>query len=94
MHEDRLIGMSLNLSRTPFDGAAFQLRDRHSNQMLYEVANTGSGDAIIFRLASHLQHRNTELTGSATKTAFAGWFRSHQPDYYSSIRRRRLPATP
>jgi hypothetical protein len=86
MCENRMIGMSVNLSTTPFEGSRFQLRDRRSNQVLYEIANTGSGDAIVFRLAAHLQHRNTELTGSAPKTAFAGWFRSHQPDYYSSIR--------
>jgi hypothetical protein len=87
MLENRLVGMSLNLSRTAFAGAAFQLRDRDSKQMLYEVANTGGGDAIIFRLADNLQHRNTEVTGSVAKTAFAGWFRSHQPDYHSWMQR-------
>jgi hypothetical protein len=87
MLENRMVGMSLNLSTTAFAGAAFQLRDRDSKQILYEVANTGCGDAIIFRLADHLQHRNTEVTGSVSKTAFAGWFRSHQPDYHSWIRR-------
>jgi hypothetical protein len=84
--ENRLVGMSLNVSGSAFEGGVFQLRDRRSNQVLHEVANTGSGDAIIFRLAAHLQHRNTEMTGSVPKTAFAGWFRSHQPDYYSAIR--------
>jgi O-antigen ligase len=84
--ENRIVGMSLNLSRPAFEGGVFQLRDRRSNQMLHEVANTGSGDAIIFRLAADLQHRNTEMTGSVPKTAFAGWFRSHQPNYYSAIR--------
>jgi hypothetical protein len=85
--ENRLIGMSLNLSKHPFQGAAFQLRDGRSNRILHEVANTGCGDAIVFRLADHLQHRNTEVTGTAPKTAFAGWFRSHQPDYHSWMRR-------
>ena len=47
------------------------------------------GDAIVFKLADNLQHRNTPLIGSVAKTAFAGWFRSHQPDYYSSIRATR-----
>jgi hypothetical protein len=87
MIENRLVGMSLNLSTRPFRGAAFQLRDRHSTRILREVANTGGGDAIVFKLASHLQHRNTDVTGTAPKTAFAGWFRSHQPDYHSWIRR-------
>ena len=87
MSDNRMIGMSLNLGRTAFEGGVFQLRDRESNQTLHEVANTGSGDAIIFRLAAHLQHRNAEVTGSVPKTAFAGWFRSHQPDFYPSMRR-------
>jgi hypothetical protein len=89
MCDNRMIGMSVNLSTAAFEGSAFQIRDRRTNQVLYEIANTGSGDAIVFRLAAHLQHRNTELTGTARKTAFAGWFRSHQPDYYSSIRAAR-----
>jgi hypothetical protein len=86
MSENRIVGLSLNLSRSAFEGGVFQLRDRRSNRLLHEVANTGSGDAIIFSLAAHLQHRNTGMIGSVPKTAFAGWFRSHQPDYYSSIR--------
>jgi len=92
MRDNRLIAMSVNLSPAPFEGSAFQLRDRRSGEILHEVANTGLGDAIIFRIAGHLQHRNTELTGSALKTAFAGWFRSHQPDYYAWIRDQ--PVTP
>jgi hypothetical protein len=82
MCDNRMIGMSINLGRTPFTGGVFQLRDRNADQTLHEVANTGNGDAIIFRLASHLQHRNTNVTGSTRKTAFAGWFRSDQPDFF------------
>jgi hypothetical protein len=86
MLENRLIGMSLNLSKDVFRGAVFQLRDRYSKRILHETANTGFGDAIIFKLADHLQHRNTDVAGAAPKTAFAGWFRSHQPDYHSWVR--------
>jgi hypothetical protein len=86
MIENRMVGMSVNLSRVPFSGAVFQLRDARSKQVLHEVANTGRGDAIIFRLADHLQHRNTEVTGTLPKTAFAGWFRSRQPAYHSWMR--------
>ena len=86
MIEHRMVGMSVNLSKAPFSGAVFQLRDAGSKQVLHEVANTGRGDAIIFRLSHHLQHRNTGVTGTAAKTAFAGWFRSHQRAYHSWIR--------
>ena len=80
--EGRLIGMSLNLSTALFAGSAFQLRERGSKQVLCEVANTGFGDAILFRIAPELQHRITELEGNVPKTAFAGWFQSG-PDYRS-----------
>ena len=94
MVENRLIGMSVNLSNDVFQGAVFQLRDRSSGRILHETANTGFGDAIIFKLAHHLQHRNTEVAGTAPKTAFAGWFRSHQPDYHSWARIARQNETP
>lgn len=84
--ENRLIGMSVNLSKDVFQGAVFQLRDRYSGRVLHETANTGFGDAIVFKLADHLQHRNTDVAGVVPKTAFAGWFRSHQPDYHSWMR--------
>ena len=72
----RMIGMSINLSPEPYSGGVFQLRERDSEQILYEVANTGLGDAILFRLADHLQHRITDVDGTIPKTAFAGWFQS------------------
>ncbi len=87
MVDDRRVGMSVNLSREPFSGAVFQLRDRRSQRILHEVANTGRGDAIVFRLSRELQHRNTDVTGVAPKTAFAGWFRAHHGDYHSWMRR-------
>ncbi len=78
--ECRLIGMSINLSSAVYGGGVFQLRDRRSKQILHQVANTGFGDAILFRIASHLQHRVDELEGTIPRTAFAGWFQSH-PEY-------------
>ena len=50
--------------------------------MLIQVANTGLGDAIIFRLRSDLEHLATDVEGTIEKTAFAGWFRS-SPDFRS-----------
>jgi hypothetical protein len=34
------------------------------------------------------------VAGAAPKTAFAGWFRSHQPDYHSWIRISREDESP
>ena len=73
---ERLIGMSLNLSSEVFQGSVFQLRATGSDRILCEMANTGFGDAILFRIAPHLLHRITPLEGTVPKTAYAGWFRA------------------
>jgi hypothetical protein len=64
------------------------LRRKDSGQVLAHVANTGAGDALIFRISPHLQHRISDLEGAEPKTAFAGWFRSDLPECFrdSSIR--------
>lgn len=82
--EGRVVGMSLNLSREVYSGGVLQIRGRESETLISEAANTGSGDAVIFRLSRDLQHRISEVEGSASKTAFAGWFRA-QPNPSSSL---------
>lgn len=72
---DRLIGMTINLSRHPYEGGRFQLRHPGRDGLLGEVHNTGAGDAVVFRIARNLEHRVTDVTGTTAKTAFAGWFR-------------------
>ena len=91
--EGRLVGMSLNLSREVYSGGVLQIRNRESGAIVSEAANTGSGDAVIFRLSRDLQHRITEVEGSASKTAFAGWFRS-QPKASSSLNASRSDEAP
>jgi len=85
-HDDvsdgRMVGMSINLSTEVYVGGIFQLRECKSKEILYQMANIGFGDGIIFRLAHHLVHRITNVEGTAPKTAFAGWFKS-QPDFRS-----------
>jgi 2OG-Fe(II) oxygenase superfamily len=85
--EDRLVGMSINLSRETYAGGALQLRDRASGEVVSEVPNVGPGDALIFRLSQRFQHRVTRVEGFSAKTAFAGWFRA-QPDFVALLRRR------
>lgn len=79
-HDDvidcRLVGLSANLSRQPFQGGTLQIRDRTSRSILCDMANPGFGDALLFRLRADLQHRVTDVEGSTPRTAFAGWFRS------------------
>ncbi len=83
--EHRLIGMSINLSSGVYKGGTLQIRDRASGEIVSEAPNAGIGDAVIFRLSDRLQHRITDVEGTASKTAFAGWF-SSQPNFLSRLR--------
>jgi hypothetical protein len=77
-HEDsiegRLIGLSLNLSPRGYAGGLFQMRDAKSHRMLLEIANTGLGDAFLFRVSDDFQHHVTDVLPDEPKTAYAGWF--------------------
>ena len=85
---NRLIGMSINLGACPYRGGVFRLRDEASGNVLCELPNTGQGDAIFFRISDSLKHMVTPLDGSEPKTAFAGWFRSGETNFYASLRPR------
>jgi hypothetical protein len=73
MDGNRLVTLSVNVG-DPYEGGVLQIRERPSNRIVHEVANTGPGDAILFALGDHLEHRVGAVTGTATKTAMAGWF--------------------
>lgn len=81
---NRLIGMSVNLGAHSYDGGVFRLREASSKKSLCETVNTGPGDAIVFRIATHLEHCVTPLEGTMPKTAFAGWFQS-EPEFLSLL---------
>ena len=70
----RHIGISLNLTGQIYSGGVFQIKKRRTEPLLNEIANTGLGDAHIFRISTDLCHRVTQVEGRVTKTAFAGWF--------------------
>lgn len=72
--QGRRIGVSLNLSVDVYEGGHFQLLDDPRQRLLCDIANTGLGDAVLFRIASGLEHRATEVTGTVPRTTFAGWF--------------------
>ena len=74
IHPARLVGMSVNLGSSDFQGGEFQIRDTATEQPLGQIANTGRGDAILFEIREGLQHRMAPLTGTVPKTAYAGWF--------------------
>jgi hypothetical protein len=76
-----LVAMSLNLSPRGFRGGVFQMRERTSSHLLADYANTGLGDAILFRISADLKHRVTVVEPGEPKVAFAGWFDAGRPSF-------------
>ena len=74
--EHRRVAITINLSAKAYRGGLLQIRERSSGRIVEEIANTGPGDAILFRVSPALEHRNTEIVGAVPKTAFSGWFQS------------------
>lgn len=72
--DNRMVGLSVNLSPGVYEGGVLELRERGSLRLLHRVANTGPGDAILFRIDHALEHRVTDVAGAASKIAYAGWF--------------------
>jgi hypothetical protein len=83
--DNRMITISINLSREFYRGGLLQIRERKSQRFLHEVANTGLGDAIVFRVDRGLQHRVTDVEGDVEKVALSGWF-VPWPDYRFFLR--------
>lgn len=83
----RVVTMSLNLSRHAYSGGTLQIKLRHSGEIIQEVHNTGFGDALLFRISKQLMHRVQNVIGDIPKTAFAGWFLEVE-DFLSNLRKR------
>lgn len=84
----RLVGISVNLGRVPFRGGEFQIRPKAEPERITAIANTGAGDAIVFRIAPELQHRVLPVEGDVPKTALAGWFSTGEGDYWTELKAR------
>ena len=80
MWKVRKVAISINLSAAPYQGGT--RRDssqfRRPDRSWFQIS--GFGDAIIFRVAAHLQHRVSPVLGRFPKTAVTGWFCS-RPGY-------------
>ncbi len=84
----RLLGLSINLSETPFTGGELQVRHRKSRE-LHQSQATEFGDALLFRIDPEFEHRGLPVTGTAPKCSFAGWF-AEQPDLRDLLQVRRI----
>jgi hypothetical protein len=76
----RLVALSVNLNTEPYEGGVLSIREAATGRILCELTNSGFGDAILFRIDERLQHRVSDVEGTVSKTALAGWFES-APDY-------------
>jgi len=74
--EGRMIALSINLNAQAYEGGALQIRSAENHEVLCEVYNRQSGDALIFPVDERFEHRVCEVESGVAKTALAGWFRS------------------
>lgn len=82
--DTRLLAMTLNLGRTSYTGAKFQIRKKGEDKIIREFGQTEPGDAFIFEIHPELQHR-LSLVETGTRTVGVGWFRA-EPDYNTFAR--------
>ena len=80
--EDRLVGLSVNLSAEGYEGGVLEMRQAAAagNAVEWKVNNLSFGSAVLFRISPALRHRVSPVVGTAPRTAYAGWFRS-APDF-------------
>lgn len=91
--ENRLVAMSINLSPRGYEGGWLEMRKSDSEEVLMKVANTGYGDALVFRISGELEHRVGDVEGNEPKTAFAGWFRDDRRAFFEEVLKPRRKAT-
>jgi hypothetical protein len=84
MADDRLVGLSINLGREPFEGGVLQVRDAVTHAPIVEIANTVFCDAVLFRISDALEHQVTPVEGRAMRMVMAGWFRA-RPSYLDAF---------
>jgi hypothetical protein len=70
----RLAALSVNLSPAPYAGAALQVRDASTLEIVREIDDMGFGDAVLIEISREYEHRNSPLLGAAPKTSHAGFF--------------------
>jgi len=83
--QERLVGLSVNLSDRSFDGGVLQIRHTGTERIVAEVANRQRGDGVLFRISEDLEHHVTPVSGDGTRLVIAGWFR-RAPDFWQAAR--------
>jgi hypothetical protein len=88
--DDRLVGLTANLSHERYTGGVLQLRRAGSREILGEVRHEVRGDAALFRIDPSLEHHVTPVTSAAPRLVLAGWFR-RRPKFADTLRHARDP---
>ena len=70
----RVVPLSLNISREPFVGGNLEMRSLPDKQLLADIANPVPGDALLFEISDGLQHRVADVTGDEPRMVHVGWF--------------------
>jgi hypothetical protein len=83
---NRLVAMSVNLG-TPYEGGVLQIRGVQTKAILASLANTGAGDAVIFRISNALEHMVTPVTGEHPRLTLTGWFQK-EPAALAELKHR------
>lgn len=87
LKDDRLVGISINLSPQPFAGGQFQMRHKNTKQV-FAAIDSQLGDCHLFRIHKLLEHRTTPMEGTVPRCAFTGWFLGEDAKH---MRRADLP---
>ena len=79
--DGRVAALSINLSEQPFAGGTTLVRDVATKHVIAQAGGSDlrPGDALLLRLRADLAHRVCEVTGTAPKTSYAGFFKVGPP---------------
>ena len=85
---NRLLGVSINLSKDVYEGGNFQIRKKNSSLLLKEIGCGNLGDTHIFNISDFLEHRVTKTEGLHPRLAAAGWF-SSENEFSETIKKKK-----
>ncbi len=74
--DNRLLGLTIDLSSSAYEGGVFELRRKDSGEIICSIPRQQPGDAFLFRISPQFQHRLTAIKSGGPRTVGVGWFRS------------------
>ena len=72
--DNRILGVSINLTRKKSSGGKFQIRPQENRDSIFELKTSHWGDAHFFDVSRPFEHRVTDVKGRISRDAFSGWF--------------------